>query len=85
MTARNFPTTAVVVNARNTNWWGNGGPPSVSRFDTRYGWITTVGYSWGNVMYTYGYQVVNYWNGNNEYVWIAYPGVAGVAYPVIYR
>ena len=35
-------------------------------------------------MYTYGYQVVNYWNGVG-YDWVAYPGVSGVAYPVLYR
>jgi hypothetical protein len=74
----------MIVNPTNSSWWGYGGPPSTTLYDPRYGWITTVGYSWGNVMYTYGYQVVNYWNGNG-YVWIAYPGVANVAYPVLYR
>ena len=84
VTARNYGTTAVIVNSANTSWWGYGGPPSTTYYDNRHGWITVVNYSWGNVMYTYGYQVVNYWDGA-DYVWMSYPGVAGVAYPVLYR
>jgi len=84
VTAANFPTTALIVNSQNTNWWGSYGPQTVTNYDGRYGWITTVYYSWGTVVYTYGYQVVNYWTGNG-YVWMTYPGTAGVAYPVLYR
>lgn len=84
VTQANYPTTAMIINSPSNSWWGNNGPASTSYYDQRYGWITTVSYSWGNVVYTYGYQVVNYWNGSG-YNWIAYPGVTGVAYPVLYR
>lgn len=85
MSATNYGTTALIINSPNSRWWwGQNGPPSTSYYDPHYGWITVVQYSWGNVMYTYGYQVVNYWNGEG-YSWVAYDGVTGVAYPVLYR
>ncbi|MBS1713088.1 MAG: hypothetical protein JST30_01990 [Armatimonadetes bacterium] len=84
LTVDTYPSTALLVRNPNTSWWGTYGPPSTSYLDPTYGWITTIGYSWGTVMYTYGYQVVNFWNGGG-YDWVAYPGVAGVAYPVLYR
>lgn len=84
VTQTSYPSTALIINNPRSNWWGYGGPPSTTIYDSRYGWITSVAYSWGNVLYTYGYQVVNFWNGE-DYVWYSYPGVAGVAYPVLYR
>lgn len=84
VTQSTYPSTALIINNPNSNWWGYNGPPSTSIYDARYGWITNVAYPWGNVLYTYGYQVVNYWDGN-DYVWYSYPGVTGVAYPVLYR
>lgn len=81
---RNFGTTGLIIPRTGAGWWGGSGPTVTTTYDPVYGSITVVDYEWGSVMYTYGYQVVNYWNGNG-YIWYAYPGQANVAYPVLYR
>ncbi|MCW5937502.1 MAG: hypothetical protein KIT11_09375 [Fimbriimonadaceae bacterium] len=79
-----YVTTAIIVDSPETGWWTSPGPTNRSTFHPEYGWLTLVNYPWGNVLYTYGYQVVNYRSATG-YTWTAYPGIAGVAYPVIYR
>ncbi|MBV6457815.1 MAG: hypothetical protein HONBIEJF_00935 [Fimbriimonadaceae bacterium] len=84
LTSRNILSTGLVFPRTGTGWWGADGPTVTTYFDPVYGRITIVDYDWGSVMYTYGYQVVNFWT-DNGYVWYAYPGMANVAYPVLYR